>query len=118
EYRERKKDWNGAAQAYADAVARSNPHRSKWYYRLGFSLFRADRYRDACRAFQQTRVIQRAYGISQASLARARQGVRLTTAYAEYLHTLPVDKKTILYESHIGKSVSCSPLGIFRQLLK
>src|SRR5699024_3460090 len=23
-----------------------------------------------------------------------------------------------LYESHIGKSVSCSPLGIFRQLLK
>ncbi len=115
---EKQEAWESAAEAYEGALARSNPHRPGWHYRHGFALFRAGHFAEACNAFGCTRIIQRAYGISEQPLGKAGLGVRLTTHYAEYIRTLPVREKTILYESHIGKAVSCSPLGIFVQLMK
>ena len=114
---ERREDWRGAASAYADALARSNPHRPKWYYLLGYVLFRAGRFEEACDAFRQTRIIQRPYGISQDKLAKGSAMLRLGTHYAEYLETLPVKDSVIMYDSHLGKFASCNPLAMFNYLV-
>lgn len=114
---ERKEDWAGAASAYADALDRSVTYQSKWFYRLGFSLFRAGRFEEACRAFRQTYITQVASGIDSAALAKAHPSEVLPATYVEYMKSLPLRDNVIVYESHIGKQYSCNPLAIFEYLV-
>jgi CDP-glycerol glycerophosphotransferase len=116
EARELKRDWDSAARAYADAVARNDSHNPGWYYRLGFALFRAGRFEEAVQAFRQTSIIQKPYGMSMKGLAAGSGSLKLATHYAEYLETLPIQDKVIMYESHLGKLASCNPLAMFRHL--
>lgn len=115
--RERYEEWAGAAAAYADAVARTNQYHSEWYYRMGFALFRGGRFHEACLAFRETWIIQRPYGISQDALAKGTSSLRLATHYAEYVETLSIKDKVIVYESHLGKFASCNPLAVFNYIV-
>lgn len=117
EARERREDWSAAAEAYAAAADRSDDHCPDWYYRLGYVLACDGRFEDACNAFRQIQLIQRPCGVELEPLAKESRGTRLTTIYVEFMETLPIRDNVIMYESHIGKSVSCNPLGIFEKLI-
>lgn len=110
--RERWGDWLGASKAYADAVARSNPHRPDWYYRLGFVLFLSARFREACEAFRETRILRRPFGIAWSRYQKSAEQ-RMLMEYNEYLETLPIRDKHVLYESMLGTSAGGNPLAIF-----
>lgn len=113
---ERKQDWNGAAKAYAGAVARSNPHRPAWYYRLGFVLFHAGRFEEACAAFRETRVFRLPYGVNTGADSKDPEVYR-TMQYRDGLDALPVQPRVVLYESTHGASVGGNPYAIFEYLL-
>lgn len=110
--RERSGDWDGAAEAYADAVARSNLHRPDWYYRLGFVLFCAGLNEKACEAFRETRTLGRPFGVDWSRYEKSAEH-KMLMAYNEYLETLPIRDKHILYESMHGTSAGGNPLAIF-----
>lgn len=114
---ERKEDWAGAASAYSDALDRSATYQSRWFYRLGFSLFQSGRFEEACRAFRQTYITQVASGVDSAAMAKAHPSEVLPATYVEYMKSLPLRDNVIVYESHIGKQYSCNPLAIFEYLV-
>ena len=116
EVRERGKDWAGAAAAYADAVARSSPHRPDWYYRLGSVLFRMGRFEEACEAFRETRLFGRPYGVDT-NVYIKKPAMYQTMQYRECFDTLPIRPCTVLYESTHGASVGGNPYAIFEYLL-
>ena len=113
---ERQEKWAEAAASYQSAVERSNRHMPGWYYRLGYTLERAGRAEEAEQAFRSSRVHQRPHG---APLKTYHKDARLkgNMAYVEYLETLPIQPRTIFYESNLAGSVSCNPYAILRYLL-
>lgn len=112
---ERTGDLEGAARAYAAAVARSSEHRPSWYYRLGHVLAKGGHYQKACDAFRQMRILQRPHGVSENSF-RKHQDQLITTSYVEYSECLPIRDDVILYESFNGNSLTCNPLALYRGL--
>lgn len=108
--------WELAAKAYADATARSDEHRPGWYYRLGFVLFRAGRSEEACGAFREMRILKRPYGVDISAFEKHAEQTALA-AYREYVQTLPIQQKTIVYESFNGASMGSNPYAIFMELL-
>lgn len=116
EVRERRRDWAGAAAAYADAVARSSRHRSTWYYRLGFVLYRAGRFGAACDAFRETRLFRLPYGVDTNAYAKNR-AVLHNMQYREHVDVLPIRPCTVLYESTHGASVGGNPYAIFEYMV-
>lgn len=109
-------DPDGAIKAYMAALARAEDHEPKWFYNLGCVLADSGRFEDACEAFRQTRVLQRPHGCSE-KRQKTTPSLRVETTYVEYSECLPVQEKTILYESFNGNSLTCSPLGLFRTLI-
>ena len=115
---ERREMWQEAAELYQQAVRRSNDYESGMYYRLGYALTQLGQFEKACAAFLQTRILQRAHGVSETPLEKTTEHIRITTYYTEYVETLPLLEKTIVYESHLGKQLSCNPFAIFISLLE
>jgi CDP-glycerol glycerophosphotransferase len=110
-------EWQSAADAFSHALARKDGHSPDWYFSLGASLMKLGRYEEACKAFIETRLIPNAYGgISEEKLKKNRT-YRRYALYAEYYENLPIQEKTVLYESFHGRSMACNPLAIFRYLL-
>lgn len=112
---ERIADWYNAIKSYEHAVIRSNKHRSEWYYRLGYVLYRSKNYEKSAQAFKLSRNLNKAYGVDLSKHkdnAKAQQRM----IYSEYLD-LPIRQSTILYESFLAASIGCNPLSIFRALL-
>lgn len=114
--RENAGDLTGAAGAYRNAVARSDDHQPGWYYRLGFVLLRAGRFAEACDSFRETRILRRPYGVDSKQYEK-NISVKENMQYNEYVDTLEIRPRTILYESYHGSSLSCNPLAIFKHLL-
>lgn len=105
-----------AIDAYQAALARSDQHRPKWYFSLGRLLFAAGRLDEACEAFRQTRVLQRPHGEPEEKWRRNRADWQ-ELSYLEYRECLPLRDNVILYESFGGRSFSCNPLAIFKELV-
>lgn len=103
-------DWRGAAKAYEDALARRPPYTPGWYYRLGVVLLKAGRVREACEAFAETRLFKRP-SLIEADAQDAGQ------EFAEFVATLPLRRRVVVYESFSGQTMGCNPLAIFRHLL-
>ncbi len=117
EAKELKGDWEGAANAYYQAVSRQEDHCPGWYYSLGLACYRAGRYKDACAAFANCQIFQRPHGVSEKSAFADPETLRYMS-YAEYYEVLPVKENVILYESFNGNALTCNPLAIFRRLLE
>src|SRR5690606_18274162 len=47
-YREQRKNWAGAAEAYRMALARKPAHTPSWHWHLGFVLAQQEQWREAC----------------------------------------------------------------------
>ena len=114
---ERKENWQAAAVTYQQAIARQNDHTPDWYFRLGYVLTQTEQYQLACEAFRNTRILQKAYGITEKPL-NENQNSRLILSYSEYYNCLEVQKNTILFESFNGSSITCNPYAISEYMLK
>lgn len=110
-------NWDFAYESYNEAVLRSNDHKPAWYYRLGVSLSKLGRYREACRAFRNTRIIQKGYGISAGQYAKSRD-FRIAADFAEYQQSVDVEPEVVVFESFDGVSMNCSPFALFSEMLK
>lgn len=108
--------WELAAASYAEATARSDKHRPAWYCRLGFALFQVGRWEEACAAFREMRILKRPYGVDISAFEKNAEQTALA-AYLEYVQTLPVQRRTIVYESFNGSSMGSNPYAIFMELL-
>lgn len=104
-----------AAEHYQQAVLRNNEHSPLYYYRLGQTLAQLTDYLRAAEALRQTRILQQPHGVSEEPFKKS-ESVRQIASYVEYYETLPIQPKTILFESFSGKSLSCNPYAIFLKL--
>ncbi|RGE39714.1 tetratricopeptide repeat protein [Comamonas testosteroni] len=113
---ERLKMWEEAALAYRSAVLRSSVHNSLWYYRLGYVLMQIGNFEEAASAFCETRIFTRAHGVDMSGYEKD-VGLMQVIEYVEYLETLSVEPKTVLYESYAGTSISCNPFAIYKSIV-
>lgn len=114
---ERLENWEKAADAYEHAVKRSNNHRPLWYYRLGYVLAQINNFKIACEQLRHTRILQKAYGVSEDKFNND-AGFRQAATYTEYYEGLEIQPKTVLYESFHGASMSCNPYALFLHLIE
>ena len=112
---ERAENWANASKSYEKALMRSNEHRSDWFYRLGYVLFRNGSFKEASYAFSRTMILNKPYGVDFSKYQKIPK-THQRMAYAEYLQ-LPIRQKTIVYESYLGGSIGCNPLAIFKSLM-
>jgi CDP-glycerol glycerophosphotransferase len=110
-------DWERAAEAYSAALARNDSHKSLWYYRLGFVLAAAGKYKEACKSYRETRILKRPEGLPVKEYDKDKR-LQKVVNYTEYYENYPVRDEIILYESFHGNSMSCNPYAIFKYLIQ
>lgn len=103
------------ALSLQDVVARAPKFSPALYVELGKAHFRAGNYLEACLAFQETRRSAAPHGIN-VDVHVKNPGRQAVLHYNEMLN-LPIQGKTIVYESFGGSSMSCNPYAIFKQLV-
>ena len=106
-----------AAEAYLATVQRTTDYSPERYFRLGCALMLTGSYQDACAAFAETRQFKRAHAVDTGQYMKHKhhkQGM----AYTEYMETLTVDTRTIMYESMHGAAVAGNPLQIYRTVIR
>lgn len=113
---EARRDWTRAAEHFRQTVSRLNSHDPDVYFRMGRALEEDGNAEAACEAYLSTRILRRHPGVSDTGYRR-NAGLKRVADYNEYLQTLAIQDKTILYESFHGRSMSCNPYAIFRHAL-
>lgn len=113
---DRNRRYAEAAIAYQGALDRSGEHRPEWFYRLGHALYRCSKFEEAANAFREVRIPRRPFGVDTASYEK-NPAVKMTMAYIEYMETLSVRPKVVLYESFAGTSFGCNPRAIMDAML-
>lgn len=113
---ERLERWQEAVQAYREAVQRSSDHKSMWYYRMGYVLVKMGEMDQAAEAFLETRIFKCPHGVDMSRYEKNKDLMQVME-YTEYLETLPIKKKTILYESFLGASLGCNPYAIYQKIV-
>jgi CDP-glycerol glycerophosphotransferase len=108
--RERQGELPEAAAAYRQAALRRSEFSARDHYRLGLVLARLGQTQAACEAFVETRLYKRDF-----SHLPQPQTADIKFEYAEFLDTLAIAPRTVLYESNHGNSINCNPLAVFRQ---
>lgn len=106
-----------AILALQQAALRFNDHHPGCHHRLGLLLMKAGRLEEACAAFRDQRLIQRAHGVAATPLVPSPEMLE-TEVYREFFDVLPLMPQTILYESFGGEGCSDNPLAIFNQVQK
>jgi len=109
-------DWPKAAAAYRQAIDRSDSHNPDLYLGLGRCEMHTGNAAAACESMRGSRILKRAQGVSEA-VFRTEPALRKVVTYTEFLESLPIRDKTILYESFHGKVMSCNPYALFLHLL-
>lgn len=110
-------DWKTAAVAYGNAIARNSTHQPLWYHRAACCLARAGEHREACVYFRNSRVFQRPHGVPDTVL-RADPIFRKSAVYTEYVETLEIHPRVVMYESFHARLMTCNPFAIFVDLLE
>ncbi len=108
-------NWTEAADAFRTVIARSNTHNQRWHYMLGHSLMCTGEFAQASEAFEQSRIIKRAYGFDYSKYEKS-SGLRNAIEYNELIETLAIEENLVFYESFHGASVSCNPYAIYKKL--
>ncbi|WP_226687913.1 CDP-glycerol glycerophosphotransferase family protein [Stutzerimonas stutzeri] len=104
-------DWQGAARHYQAAADRFSDHRPEVYWCLGRMLQRLGDLPAACAAFADMRQLKRPGMVEDALVDERRE-------YADYMATLPIRPRVILYESYAGQAPVCNPGAIFNYLVE
>lgn len=108
-------EWKTAGSAFADVVARSNKLDPRKFYQLGAARHQSGAFSAACDAFRQMRLFKTSDGIDVDSYVK-NKAQKTSLEYVEYYETLPLEPKTILWESNHGASIGCHPLAVFDEV--
>lgn len=111
-----KGQWSDASSLLQSGIDRSDNYYAELYYWAGQCLAHSRHFENACRILRQTEVYQSAASAEHPIAARNARA-RAIANYVEYRETLPIRRDFVLYESHMGSSIDCNPLAIFRGLL-
>ncbi|MBD9373984.1 CDP-glycerol glycerophosphotransferase family protein [Rhizobium sp. ARZ01] len=111
-----KEDWPTAVAAYRYLIDRSNGHDVNNYATLGYALIRSGDLPSGVGALIEARVDAENYGMDHAIFRRSKDRHELED-YSYMRSSLPIQAKTIVYESFGGSSMSCNPLAIFKYVL-
>lgn len=106
-----------AARNFEAALRRAQDFDPGLHALRGYSLLLQERYEDACQAFLQTSVYRAPYGLSADGYEK-NEGMRTVMRYNEYRETLPIQERTIVYQSFGGTALSCNPLALFMSARK
>ena len=105
-----------AADTLRELISRTNDFNGNLYFTLGHLLTLAKKYEEATDAFLEYRILQEAHGVSENNYNK-NKGLNRIINYTEYYERYRIEDKTILYESYHGRSISCNPYAIFKELL-
>lgn len=104
--------YENAADAFYQAVYRTDNHNGRLYFYLALSLYNSGEEVRAADYFRQVRRNGSAYSVIGQSY-RTSARVRKHGIYAEYYENLSLKKNWILYESYGGAGMSCNPYAMF-----
>lgn len=104
-------------ELYKKSTDRKNTYNSEWYFKLGLSYFKNKNFSEACKAFLETRIYSKAYGVPLEDY-ETKDSLKFSASYLEYYERLPLKDDYILLESFHGASVSCNPHAIYLNLSK
>ncbi len=110
-------DLEHAAAEYEWLFRRVELRESKTIIEAAISMAAAGNTETASDVLLSGRDFRNPDGLNMKVLTRGTQE-RRASLYAEYTENLPVDEKTILYESYWGSNLSCHPLAIFKRARK
>jgi len=96
---------------------RKNTYNSEWYFRLGYTYFKNKKFNEACKAFVETRIFSKAYGVPLDEY-ESKEQLKFSASYLEYYERLEIKEDYILLESFHGASASCNPYAIYSNLIK
>jgi len=108
-------EYGEAATAFENLIARTKIFNGNLYFALGNMLTRDGQYEKASKAFLEQRILQDAHGMSEDKYNK-NQGLKIVVNYTEYYERYKIEEETILYESYHGRSISCNPYAIFKEL--
>jgi CDP-glycerol glycerophosphotransferase len=114
---QREEEYLIAADAFQNAIDRNNNFNKDLYFSLGYTFTLAKKYKEASMAFIEYRVLQEAHGVSENNYNK-NKGLHNIINYTEYYERYTIEDKTILYESYHGRSISCNPYAIFKEIYK
>ena len=109
-------DWQTASAMYARALQFSENHDARIYFLLGNSLFRSGKAREAASVLRQSRQFATPDGIDLTKYLK-NKAQKNSMEFIEARETLPLDEKTVLWESNHGSTIGCHPLAIFRAFI-
>ncbi|SEA29863.1 CDP-glycerol glycerophosphotransferase family protein [Alkalimonas amylolytica] len=110
-------EWPEAAEAAAQAIARSAEHQPLYFELLAACQAKQGLQQQACHSYLQCYNLEPPFGDEPASTPLSAT-VSLLARYAHYRETLPLQPRCIVYESFNGNGMSCNPYGLFVELLQ
>lgn len=113
---ERQKNWSKAAHSYQQAVMRQNEHTPNWFYRLGYSLFQLNNFKEGCLALKRVSLVPVAEGVLTATWAKTEHQKRLSM-YVRLREEFPLFENLVMYESWQGSKLGCSPYAMLLGML-
>lgn len=116
-YQEKLGDMEGAAASFAAGMARQSDHWPEGWYRLGKALTAAGHFAEACEAFANVEILRRPYWVDR-SFYKKNLWFKRRADYVEYSELLPIQEKTVLYESLHGNAVGDNPSALFYHMLQ
>ncbi|RGE39713.1 glycosyltransferase [Comamonas testosteroni] len=109
----RKKNWQLASDKLALLLDRWPDHVGRFFELQAQALANLDRNQEACEAFIASSFYRWPHNSDEQRYA-GKKAQRQVMEYTEYLETLDVRSKVVLYESYAGISVSCNPYAIYQ----
>ena len=98
-------------------LKRTNSFDENLYFELGEVLVLNGDYKGASNIFLEQRILQEAHGVSETSYIKDK-ALQKIIHYTEYYERHEIEDKTILYESYHGRSMSCNPYALFKEIYK
>ncbi len=111
------RNWRKAASLYKLVIDRSSDHNFDFYVKRGTALYHSGQFEAATRCLTEARIDAVHFGMDHSVFKRTASRKALED-YCYMRGSLPLQDKTIVYEAFGGQSMACSPLAIFRELLK
>jgi CDP-glycerol glycerophosphotransferase len=109
--------WQRAASIYKLLIDRASDHNLDLYVKRGKALYLSGQFEQAASCLIEARIDAVHFGMDHSIFKRAASRKTLED-YCYLRASLPLRQKTIVYEAFGGQSMACSPLAVFRSLVK
>lgn len=112
-----RRNWQQAAVINKLLIDRSGNYNASLYVKRGKALFLDGKFEEAARCLIEGRIDAVHFGMDH-SVFKGTASRKPLEDYAYMRASLPLQERTIVYEAFGGQSMACSPLAIFRSLIR